>query len=427
MKVKFISKEKNDTKFEMEFSKEEFENAQVEVFKRSKDKFNIDGFRKGKAPMSMVEKHYGEGIFFEDAINELFQKEYPNALGELELEVIGSPRAEFSKIEKGKGFTITITVACEPEVEVKNYKGIEIEKVTNSVKAEDVQKEIDALQKRNARQVSVKRAAKEGDTVLFDFAGFVGDEQFQGGTAENQELKLGSGTFIPGFEDQLIGTKAGEKKDVNVTFPKEYQAKELAGKDAVFHCTIHEVKEEQLPELDDEFAKDVSEFDTLDEFKKDIKKKLTGYAKEAAKQEMQGKIIDKICEATKVDIPEEMLEDEKNRMIQELNQQLQYQGMNIEQYLKFTNSDLEKFKKDIAPEAEKRVKTKLVLNGIVAAEKIEVTDKEVDEELAKMGAQYKMDVKQVKEALGPQNLPFIKKDLKTRKAVEMLYDNAVIK
>ena len=265
MKATFISREKNDVKFTMEFTAEEFDNAQIKAYQQVKDQFQIDGFRKGKAPRSIIEKHYGEGVFFEEAIDELFREHYGKALAELELEVIDSPAAEFSKLAKGEGFTVTITVPCFPIVEVKDYKGVEIEKVEQEVKDEDVENEIKALQKRNARMILVERPAQEGDTVLLDYSGFVGDEQFEGGTAERQDLKLGSGMFIPGFEEQLIGATPGEKKDVVVTFPEEYHADSLAGKEAVFQCLVHEIKEEQIPELDDEFSKDVSEYDTLEE------------------------------------------------------------------------------------------------------------------------------------------------------------------
>ena len=256
MKATLISKENNRAKFTMDFTAEEFEAAVVKAYQDSKDKFNIDGFRKGKAPRSIIEKHFGEGVFFEDAINNLFQTAYPEALNELDLEVIDSPQADFSEIGKGKPLTVTIDVAVYPVVEVKDYKGIEVEQVDPEVTEEDVDRDIEAMRKRNSRMVVADRPVENGDTVILDYAGFVGDEQFQGGTAENQELKIGSGMFIPGFEEQLIGVKAGESKDVVVTFPEEYQAKELAGKEATFKCTVHEVKFEELPELDDEFAKD---------------------------------------------------------------------------------------------------------------------------------------------------------------------------
>ena len=247
MKSTLISKENNEAKFTMEFTAEEFENAVINVYKAQKDRFNIDGFRKGKAPRSIIEKKYGEGIFFEDAINDLFSASYPVALGELELDVIDSPRAEFDQIKKGEGFTVTITVACYPEIEVKDYKGVEIETVDAEVTDEDVDNELNSMAKKNARMVAVERPAQDGDTVLIDYEGWVGDTQFEGGTAERQPLKLGSGTFIPGFEEQLVGVSTGEKKDVKVTFPEQYHAEDLAGKEAVFKCTVHEIKEEELP------------------------------------------------------------------------------------------------------------------------------------------------------------------------------------
>ena len=339
MKATFISREKNDVKFTMEFTAEEFENAQIKVYQKAKDQFQIDGFRKGKAPRSIIEKHYGEGVFFEDAIDDLFREHYGKALGELELEVIDSPAAEFSKIAKGEGFTVTITVPCFPIVEVKDYKGVEIDKIEQEVKDEDVENEIKALQKRNGRMILVERPAKEGDTLLLDYSGFVGDEQFEGGTAERQELKLGSGMFIPGFEEQLVGATPGEKKDVVVTFPEEYHAEDLAGKEAVFHCLVHEIKEEQLPELDDEFAKDVSEYDTLEELKKANRERLEAYAKAGSESQMKDAALGKVVEANEVEVPGAMIEDEMDRMCQELDQQLRYQGMSLQQYLQFTGKD----------------------------------------------------------------------------------------
>ncbi|MCQ2550795.1 MAG: trigger factor [Clostridia bacterium] len=427
MKATFISREKNDVKFSIEFTAEEFEQAQVEVYKKNKDQFNIDGFRKGKAPRTIIEKHYGEGVFFEDAINELFSSEYPKALNELDLEVIDSPRAEFSKIAKGEGFTVTITVACEPEVEVKDYLGVKIDKIVNEVKDEDVDREIEMLQKRNARMVVVEREAKLEDTVILDYSGFVGEEQFEGGTAERQELKLGSGMFIPGFEEQLVGVKPGEKKDVTVTFPEEYHAEDLAGKEAVFHCLVHEIKEEELPELDDEFAKDVSEFDTLDELKASTRERLEKYAEAGSVEQMKDAILEKIYEKTEVEIPASMLEDELDKMVRELDQQLQYQGLGIAQYLQFTGSDMAAFREEMKGDAEKRVKTRLILDGIARQEKIQATEEEVDDEIKVMASQYNMEVEQVKKILGEDSLRYIKKDVQTRKAVELIYEKANIK
>ena len=427
MKATFISREKNDVKFTMEFTAEEFEAAQVKAYNANKGKFVVDGFRKGKAPRSIIEKRFGEGIFFEDAIDELFRENYVKALLELELEVIDSPAADFSEIKKGEGFTATITVACYPVVEVKDYKGVEIEKIVNEVKEEDVERDIQQLQKRNARVVLVEREAKEGDTVLFDYAGFVGEEQFEGGTAERQELKLGSGMFIPGFEEQLVGVAAGEDKDVVVTFPEEYHAPDLAGKEAVFHCHLHEVKEEQLPELDDEFAKDVSEFDTLDELKQSHKERLETYAQAASTSQMKDAALMKVVEANDIEIPAIMVEDEMDRMNQELDQQLRFQGLSIAQYLEFTGKTMEDFRGELRPDAERQVKTRIILTGIVEAEKLEVSEEELEEELKMMGIQYQMPADKVKEAIGEEGLVYFKKDLQVKKAIDFIFDNAVIK
>ena len=427
MKATFISRENNDVKFTMEFTAEEFENAQIKAYQAAKDQFQIDGFRKGKAPRSIIEKHYGEGVFFEEAIDQLFRESYGEALKELDLEVVDAPAAEFSKIAKGEGFTITITVPCFPIIAVKDYQGVEIEKVSQEVKDEDIDNELKALQKRNARMILVERPAQDGDTVLLDYSGFVGDEQFEGGTAERQELTLGSGMFIPGFEEQLVGATPGEKRDVTVTFPAEYHAEELAGKEAVFHCLVHEIKEEQLPELDDEFAKDVSEHDTLEELKQATKERLETYAKSSAENQMKDAAILKVVEANEVEIPRAMVDDEIDRMATELDQQLRYQGMGLNQYLQFVGKDAATFREELRPEAEKAVKTRIVLMGIVNAENITVTDAEREEELKRMAAQYQMEVDKLKEIIGEDNLGFLTKDLQVKKAIDFIYGNAKVK
>ena len=426
MKATFISKENNRVKFTMDFTAEEFEAAVVKAYKDSKDKFNIDGFRKGKAPRSIIEKHFGEGVFFEDAINNLFQTAYPEALNELELEVIDSPQADFSEIGKGKPLTITIDVDVYPVVEVKDYKGIEVEQVDPEVTDEDVDRDIDAMRKRNSRMVVADRPVENGDTVILDYAGFVGDEQFKGGTAENQELKIGSGMFIPGFEEQLIGVKAGESKDVVVTFPEDYQTKELAGKEATFKCTVHEVKFEELPELDDEFAKDVSEFDTLAELRDDARVRILESAKLQCENEAKDKVIAQVYENNKVEAPATMVADEMDRMIQELEQQMRYQGLNIQQYLQFTGSTLDDFRKEIKPEAEKRVATRIVLRSIGDVEKVEVTDEDMDKELQRMSEAYNTDSENIKKMLGEENLAFFRKDIALTKVMDMLYNEAKI-
>lgn len=426
MKATLISKENNRAKFTMEFTAEEFEAAVVKAYQDSKDKFNIDGFRKGKAPRSIIEKHFGEGVFFEDAINNLFQTAYPEALNELDLEVIDSPQADFSEIGKGKPLTVTIDVAVYPVVEVKDYKGIEVEQVDPEVTEEDVDRDIEAMRKRNSRMVVADRPVENGDTVILDYAGFVGDEQFQGGTAENQELKIGSGMFIPGFEEQLIGVKAGESKDVVVTFPEEYQAKELAGKEATFKCTVHEVKFEELPELDDEFAKDVSEFDTLTELRDDARARILESVKLQCENEAKDKVIAQVYENNKIEAPATMVADEMDRMIQELEQQMRYQGLNIQQYLQFTGSTLDDFHNEIKPEAEKRVATRIVLRSIGDVENVEVTDEDLDKELQRMSEAYNTDPENIKKMLGEENLAFFRKDIALTKVMDMLYNEAKI-
>ena len=420
MKATLISKENNRAKFTMDFTAEEFEAAVVKAYQDSKDKFNIDGFRKGKAPRSIIEKHFGEGVFFEDAINNLFQTAYPEALNELDLEVIDSPQADFSEIGKSKPLTVTIDVAVYPVVEVKDYKGIEVEQVDPEVTEEDVDRDIEAMRKRNSRMVVADRPVENGDTVILDYAGFVGDEQFQGGTAENQELKIGSGMFIPGFEEQLIGVKAGESKDVVVTFPEEYQAKELAGKEA------HEVKFEELPELDDEFAKDVSEFDTLAELRDDARARILESVKLQCENEAKDKVIAQVYENNKIEAPATMVADEMDRMIQELEQQMRYQGLNIQQYLQFTGSTLDDFRNEIKPEAEKRVATRIVLRSIGDVENVEVTDEDLDKELQRMSEAYNTDPENIKKMLGEENLAFFRKDIALTKVMDMLYNEAKI-
>ncbi|MEE0741202.1 MAG: trigger factor [Emergencia sp.] len=425
MKTTFISKENNDVKFTMEFTAEEFESAVIKAYQATKDQFSIDGFRKGKAPRSIIEKHYGEGIFFEDAINSMFQDNYPEALKELELEVIDGPSADFSEIGKGKPVTMTITVPVYPIIEVKDYLGVEVEKEVQPVTQKDIDEAMETLQKRNARVVVAERPVQEGDTVLLDYSGFVGEEQFEGGTAERQELKIGSGTFIPGFEEQLVGAVTGENRDVTVTFPEEYHAEELAGKEAVFHCLVHEVKEEQLPELDDEFAKDVSEFDTLDELKKSTEERLQKYVEDRAVNAAKDAVVEKIYEANKTDVPRVMVEDEIDRMAQELDQQMRYQGLSLEQYLQFMQKDAAAFREELREDATKKVVTRLILMSIVEAEKIEVTEEEREEELKNMAMAYNVDVDQIKEMIG-DGMTYLNKDIQLKKVIDMLYDKAKV-
>lgn len=426
MKTTLISKENNEVKFTMDFTAEEFEAEVIKAYQANKDQFVIDGFRKGKAPRSIIEKHYGEGIFFEDAINNLFQNGYLEAIKELDIEIIDSPAVEFSEVGKGKPVTITITVPVYPIIEVKDYKGVEIDQIIPEIKAEDVDREIENLRKRNARMIVAERPAENGDTVIIDYAGFIGEDQFEGGTAERQELVLGSGMFIPGFEEQLVGSKSGDSVDVTVTFPEEYQVSELAGKEAVFHCNVHEVKVEELPELDDEFAKDVSEFDTLEELKKSTEEKMMEYAQHQAEASAKDMAIDKVYLANKTDVPAVMVEDEISRMLQELDQQMRYQGLSIEQYLQFVGKEIGDLREELKEEAEKKVVTRMVLMSIVEAEKIEVSPEELEEELKNMAELYKTDVEQIREMIGVENLTYFMKDIQLKKVIDMLYGNAKV-
>jgi len=431
MKTTFISKENNVAKFTIEYTAEEFEAAVIKVYQKNKDKFNIDGFRKGKAPRSIIEKHYGEGVFFEDAINELLGTGYPDAIKELDLEVIDYPKVDTGEVKKGEPLKVDITVDVYPRVEVKDYKNLTVEQVTPEVDEEQVTRRLEMEQKKVARSVPVDREAKNGDTITLDYAGFVGEEQFEGGTAENQKLTLGSGQFIPGFEDQLIGAKAGEEVDVKVTFPEEYHAENLAGKEAVFHCKVNEIREEQLPELDDEFAKDVSDFDTLEEMKNDIKAKLLETSEVRSLNEAKDNLVEQIYENNKFDPPQSMVQDELSRALSERDQQLRYQGITLQQFLQFTGVKLEDMMNEMKPEIEQRVASRILLRSIAEQEKLEVTDEDLDKELTRMAELYsspekKYDAEEMKNLLGAE-LESFKKDIIITKTIDYLYDNAKVK
>ena len=389
-----------------------------------KDKFVIDGFRKGKAPRSIIEKKYGETIFFEDAINKLFSLHYPLALDELDLDVIDNPKADFSELKKGEGFTITIEVACYPEIEVKGYKGVEIEAVKSEVTDEDVENEIKSMARKNSRMVTVDRPAQDGDMVLIDYEGWVGDEQFEGGTAERQPLKLGSGTFIPGFEEQLIGVSTGESKDVKVTFPEEYHAADLAGKEAVFKCKVHEIKEEELPEINDEFVKDVSDKETLDEYKAELKETVAKRLQDEADKDVDNQIAEKLMELLEGEIPEAMYDNQANEMVREFDMRLRSQGLDMKTYMQYMGMDANSLKDMYKEEAEKRVKLRLALEAVARKENIEVTEADLDAEYGKMAEAYKMEVEKVKEAVPAESLT---EDVKVEKALNLVKDKAVIK
>lgn len=426
MKSELITKEKNLVSVRMEFSAEEFDKAVNSVYIKTRGGYAVDGFRRGKAPRGLIERKFGEGVFFEDAINDLLRVEYPKMLDELSITPVDRPDLDFDEIEKGKPFAITAKITVEPEVQVKDYKGIEVKKVSYSVTEKEIQEELEILQKRNGRMVVAERAAKDGDTVLIDYAGFTGEEQFEGGTAEKQPLKLGSGSFIPGFEDQLIGAKAGDEVDVKVTFPEEYHSEDLAGKEAVFKVKVHEVKETELPELNDEFAKDVSEFDTLDEYKADIKAKLEESAQARAGYEQRNAMLETIYNATEIDIPPVMIEDQVQSMLAELEQQIRYQGMDMTAYLKYTGKTMSALQEGLKPDAEKKVKSRLILEAIAKAEKIEPSQEEIETELTEMAAMYRMELEKLKENFGPENQKYLEQDIRLKKTVDFLIENANI-
>jgi len=427
MKATFISKEKNNVKFSVEFTAEELEQAIVKEYQDTKDKYQIDGFRKGKAPRSILEKHFGEGIFLEGAINTMINDAYPKAAEELGLDVIDRPSVDFGEVEKGKGFTITVSVDVYPEITVKDYVGVKSEKINVEVLDADVDAEMEKLQQRNARMVAVERPAEHGDTVLLDYMGFVGEHQFEGGTAEQQPLKLGSNTFIPGFEDQLVGICIDEDRDVKVTFPEEYHSEELAGKEAVFKCKVREIKAEEKPVLDDDFAKDVSEFDTLADLKADTKAKLQESKEAQALLKMKDSVLAKIYEANDIDIPEVLVEDEITSMMQEFDQQLRSQGLDLEKYFEYLQKDPAEFRGELRDDAFRKVKTRMIVSAIAQAEGITVAPEELDAEIDMMAAQYKIEPAKIKEMLGAENLAFLEKDIKMRKAMDFVFDKAVIK
>lgn len=426
MKATFVSREKNDVKFTMEFTAEEFEQAVIKAYQENKGKFSLNGFRKGKAPRKLIETQYGEDVFYEDAINDMFSSSYPAALEQLDIDVIDRPRAEFSEIEKGKDFTITINVEAYPEIEVKDYKGVQIEKAEFAVGDEEVDAELETLRKRNSRLVLAERPVQDGDMILLDYMGFVGEDQFEGGTAERYPLKIGSNSFIPGFEEQLIGAAVGEDRDVKVTFPEEYHAPDLAGKEAIFKCKVHEIKEEELPELNDDFAKDVSEVDTLEELKAETKARLEKAAESRALSKMKNDVLEHVFNGNEVDVPKVMVEEEIDSMMNEFNQQLSYQGLNLNQYFEYLQKDPAEFREELREEATKKVKTRMLVSAVAKAEGIEATKEEIDKELELMAIQYKLDVEKIREMLGAENFAFLEKDIKMKKAIDFMYENAKV-
>ena len=417
----------NEVKFEITVEAAKFEDAMKKVYFKSAKYFNIPGFRKGKAPMQIVEKYYGPEIFYEDAFNEVAQEALEEAVEENKLDVVSRPEVDVKQMEKGKDLIFTVVMQTKPEAEVSKYKGIEIKKVEYNVTDEDVEHELHHMQEHNSRLISVDdRAVESGDTTTIDFEGSVDGVPFEGGKAENYDLESGSNTFIPGIEDQIIGMKIDEEKDVKVKFPEEYFSKELAGKDAVFKVKLHEIKKKELPELDDEFAKDVSEFDTLDELKADIKAKQEKQNEEKAKYETQDAVIKALCEKTKVEIPSGMVEMEVENMLKDFEQRLAYQGLNLEQYFKMMGKTEEEVKKEYEPQAIEGIKSRLALEAVIKAEKIEATDKEVEDKMKEMAKNYGKENDE--EFLKNENVRnYIKQGLESEKAIDFLVKNAKIK
>lgn len=428
MSVQVEKLEKNMAKLTIEVSSEEFENAIAKAYKKNKNKISMPGFRKGKAPRAMIEKMYGKGIFYEDAANSIIPDAYADAAKESELEIVAQPEIDVTQIESGKPFIFTATVALKPEVTLGKYKGIEVEKKEVEVTDEEVEAEINKVRESNARMLDIDdRATQDGDTVLIDFDGYVDGKQFEGGKADDYSLVLGSHSFIDNFEEQLVGKNIGDDVEVNVTFPENYQAEELQGKPAVFKVKIKEIKVKELPELDDDFAQDVSNFDTIAEYKEDLKKKLTENKEEALKREREEAVIGKIIENAQMDIPEQMVDAQTRQMTQEFAQRLSSQGLSIDQYMQFTGLTPQKMIEELKPQALKRIQSRLVLEAVVAAENIETTEEELDKEIENMASMYQMEVDKLKEVIGEEEKKQIGLDLAVQKAVEMVTEAAVEK
>ena len=403
---------------------EEFTKAITSAYNKQKSKFSVPGFRKGKVPQAFIEKMYGAAIFYEDAANQLINEYYPKELENCEEEITSNPEIDVTQIEKGKDFIFTATVAVKPEIKIGDYKGVEIEKIDTTVTDEDVMAEILKDQKENGRKIDVTdRAAQMDDEVTINFEGFVDDVAFEGGKGENYKLTLGSHSFIDTFEDQIVGKNIGDKFDVNVTFPEEYHVDDLKGKPAVFKVELLAISALELPELDDEFASDVSSFETFAEYKEDKKKTLEVKKEEQAKREKQSKVVEKIAEAAEVEIPEAMIKYNQERIVNEMSQRMMYQGLQMDQYLQLMGTTKEEFLERVKPDAIARIKTSLVLEAVAAAENIVASDDDVDAEIQDMAAQYQMKPEELKDMIGAPELENIKKDIASRKALEFLGEN----
>ncbi len=425
MKAELIKKEGNKVTFNLTVDNDKFEAAINKAYNKNKGKFNVQGFRKGKAPRKLIEAQYGKEVFYNDAIDIILPEVYPQALDTLNIDPIDRPALDVQEISKDNGLVMLVEVEVKPEFELGNYKGIEISKVENTVTDEEVESRLQDMVNRNARLVSVEdKAIENGDTAVIDFEGFENGVAFEGGKGENHNLVIGSNSFIPGFEDQLVGKKAGEEVEVNVTFPEQYHAENLAGKPAVFKVKINDVKVKEVPALDDEFAKDTTEFETLAELRADVKAKAEEEAKNRAEAEMRNALVEKVAENTEVEVPNAMVESQIDNMIMELNYQLQYQGLNLQQLLQMTGRSIEELRNERREDAARLVKSSLVLEAIAKAEGIEVSEEELTTELEKMASMYRMEVEQLKSSLRETDLEDIKGQLKIRKTIDFLVENA---
>lgn len=417
--------EKNMAKLTIEVSAEELEKAIETAYHKNKGKISIPGFRKGKAPRKMIEQMYGKEIFYEDAANELIPTAYDKAVEECTEEIVSSPKIDVTQLESGQPFIFTAEVALKPEVKLGKYKGVKVDKIEIKVTDAEIEAELNRERENNSRTINVEdRAVKDGDMTVIDFEGSVDGVAFEGGKGENYPLTIGSGAFIPGFEEELIGAELNKEIDVNVTFPEDYQAEELAGKAAVFKCTVKEIKEKELPELNDEFASEVSEFDTLAEYKEDIKQKLTVKKEEEAKNEKEDAVIEAIIEEAVMEIPDAMVETQQRQLVDEFAQRIQSQGLSMEQYMQFTGLNPATLIEQVKPQAMKRIQSRLVLEAIVAAEKIEASEEEFEAEVVKMAEAYKMEADKVKELLGEHGKKQVMEDLCISKAVTFAVENA---
>lgn len=425
MSVKVENLENNMAKLTIEVSAEEVEKALEAAYQKEKRKISVPGFRKGKVPRAMIEKMYGEAVFYEDAANTLMQTNYPAAVDESGIEIVSRPTVDVVQIEKGKPFIFTAEVAVRPEVTLGKYMGVTVTKIDTTVSDEEIDAAIEKERNSNARTVEVTdRAIQMGDTAMIDFEGFVDGVAFEGGKGENYPLTIGSGAFIPGFEEQLVGAKIGEDVEVNVTFPEDYQAENLAGKAAVFKCKVNEIKEKELPELDDEFASEVSEFDTLDEYKADVKKNLAEKKEADAKNEKEDKVIEAIIADAKMEIPDAMVDYETENMVNDYGMRLRQQGLSLEQYFMFTGMDMDSFKAQMKPGALKRIQSTLCLEAVVKAEDIKPTEEDYEKELQKMAENYKMELDKVKATFGDYEKEQIMKDIAMQQAIEFVVSNA---